>query len=142
VPTSRITNAGGDDYDVLVLRGSQSVPRAYGRKLAAISRPGSVGNEYLVVGRKPESFRVRLFRDAATDSEARNLELYFKRMEGQLVTYRDERGKDWTNVLVIRVQCFRNITPGGTGFAKDPGSSERGLWINMTMELTTEPTAE
>lgn len=131
----------GSGYDVMVLAGSDTVQR-FATRVVPIERPGLDGTDYQRIGRRARPFRVMTFTDAASPSEARQIARAFAAMQGELIDYIDENGYEWEDVLVIQSFSTVRLTAYGTGFRKNPGSSNYGVFTDWALQLTVEPAAE
>ena len=135
-------------YIVYLLReGTESVPR-FAEQVTRLSRPGLVGSDYALAGRKARPFRVHTLRDAQNASEARQIAQACDALKGAVVSYVDETMREWENVMVLDVRSHYEFRPttGDLYPAYDPvypnTTSSYVVRTRWLLELTVDDQAE
>ena len=137
----RITNADSHYWDVLVLRPSGSVKR-YGQRVQNLARPGVDGEDFALVGLRADAFRIRIFRDCTSASEARQLEIDWNALAGTLIKYKDSDGATWDDVMVLGIVCRRQWLGWSSGYFRSGGADKSMVVADLRLKLSSEPTTE
>ena len=105
-----------------------------GETLNVITRANVNGVAFRKIGKRANPFVMTGTVDSLTEASAKLLVYDYKELQGTLVTVKDERGRSWTNVVVLGVRTG-SIKPIKTAVGQLSGP-------NPTQLLTTQWTLQ
>ena len=79
-------------------------PNALAEQVQDVTRPGIDGQAYRQIAKRADPFEIDVFGNEASESAIHSASLIMFGFQGKLVTLTDDRGRDFFNVMVLRVR--------------------------------------